>query len=105
MFDVDVVIVSRHKSTVEYLKTIFGNAEVVDHLTPEDIEKIKGKIVVGNLPIDMIAELLKNGNRFVLVTLNVPRELRGKELSLKEVKKYCKLYEIVDLKLSEFVVI
>ena len=97
-----VVIVSRHPATVKYLKNIWPEAEVVDHIT--DPGKYRNCLLVGNLPLPMVAELLRNGNRFVMVSLNVPKELRGKELGEEELKKYVKLYEITRLELSEFVI-
>lgn len=53
-FDVDslpVVIVSRHKGTVDILLERHGGADVLDAVTAEDI---KGKHVVGTLPPHLI---------------------------------------------------
>ena len=95
-----VVIVSRHKGTIDYLKKRYPNAEVVNHI--DDPKKFKDSLIIGNLPLHMVSEILRNGNRFVLLTLNVPQELRGKELGEEELKRYAKLYEIKELKLEEF---
>ena len=95
-----VVIVSRHESTIDYLKKRYPNAEVVNHI--DDPKKFKDSLIIGNLPINVIDTLLKNGNRFVLLALNIPQELRGKELGEEELKRYAKLYEIKELKLEEF---
>ena len=95
-----VVIVSRHESTIDYLKKRYPNAEVVNHI--DDPKKFKDSLIIGNLPLHMVSEILRNGNRFVLLTLNVPQELRGKELGEEELKRYAKLYEIKELKLEEF---
>jgi len=59
-------------------------------------------LIIGNLPINIISELLQNNNRFVLLALNVPPELRGKELNEEELKKYMKLYEVKKLEIEEF---
>lgn len=99
-----VLIVSRHKSTVELLMQMFqGRAEsirVTDHLN--DISEINEDLVVGNLPIEMIEQVLAAGKRFVLVSLNVPRELRGQELDIEQLKQYMKLKEIKELKIEDF---
>ncbi len=95
-----VVIVSRHEGTISLLKKRFPDAEVVSHLS--DPAAYKDCLIIGNLPIHMIAELLQNNNRFVLVALNVPPELRGKELNEEELKKYMKLYEVKKLEIEEF---
>jgi len=96
-----VVIVSRHEGTISLLKKRFPDAEVVGHLS--DPATYKDCLIIGNLPINMIAELLQNNNRFVLVALNVPPELRGKELNEEELKKYMKLYEVKKLEIEEFI--
>jgi len=95
-----VVIVSRHKGTIDYLKKRYPNAEVVNHI--DDPKKFKDSLIIGNLPLHMVSEVLKNGNRFVMVSLDIPRELRGKELNESELKEYIKLYEIKKLELEEF---
>jgi len=95
-----VVIVSRHEGTIDYLKKRYPNAEVVNHI--DDPKKFKDSLIIGNLPINIIDTLLKNGNRFVLLTLNVPQELRGKELGEEELKRYAKFYEVRKLELEEF---
>ena len=95
-----VVIVSRHKGTIDYLKKRYPNAEVVNHI--DDPKKFKDSLIIGNLPLHMVSEVLKNRNRFVMVSLDIPRELRGKELNESELKEYIKLYEIKKLELEEF---
>ena len=95
-----VVIVSRHEATINLLKSKYPDAEVVNHIS--NPAEYSNCLIIGNLPINMIADLIKNGNRFVLVALNVPPELRGKELGEEELKKYMKLYEIKSLELEEF---
>jgi len=95
-----VVIVSRHEATVNYLKKRFPNADVISHMS--DPSEYRNCLIIGNLPINVIDTLLKNGNRFVMVSLDIPKELRGKELNEEELKKYMKLYEIKELKLEEF---
>ena len=95
-----VVIVSRHEATVNYLKKRFPDAEVVGHLS--DPVAYKDCLIIGNLPIHMIAELLQNNNRFVLVALNVPPEMRGKELREEKLKKFAKFIEIKKIEIEEF---
>ena len=95
-----VVIVSRHPGTIEYLKRFYPEAEVINHMTENNIPE--NALVIGNLPIEMIAKVLEKGNRFVSVVLNVPAELRGKELEEEELKKYMRLIEIKELKIEEF---
>jgi len=98
----EIVIVSRHPATIEFLKEKLPNAKVIEHLNgPDDISF--GALVFGNLPLHMVEQLLQKGCRFIMVSLNIPRELRGKELSREELEKYIELYEIRRLKLEKFI--
>lgn len=80
------VIVTRHKALVEYLVTrgiVGSDVPVIAHATPEDI---KGRHVYGVLPLS----LAKLAGAITEIPLHLPPELRGKELSLEQVKKYSK---------------
>ena len=72
------VIVTRHPALVEFLKELGVEGEVVSHATEETV---RGKHVFGVLPMRLAAE----AGKFTEVTLLVPPELRGKELTLEEV--------------------
>jgi len=102
-----VYIVSRHASTVEVLRELFkdSNTEVIvrDHIN--DINEIEdNSIVIGNMPLELMSQLKNNKNCTVfIVSLNIPRELRGKELSKEELLKYMKIYEVTKIKLTEYI--
>jgi len=103
VFGKNIVVVSRHKGTIDYLKSKLGDVQVIEHLT--SVEQIpKNSVVIGNLPINMIEEVIKRGNEFILVTLDIPKELRGKDLDVNEVKKYVKFYKVKKLELEEVVI-
>jgi putative CRISPR-associated protein (TIGR02620 family) len=78
------LIVTRHPGLVEYLREIGladASTEVVSHAS---IETVAGKNVCGVLPhsLSCLCET------FTEVPLALPAELRGKELSLEEVRQY-----------------
>lgn len=79
------IVVTRHEALVSYLKEIEvikdGEFQLITHATPKDIE---GKDVIGVLPI-ALASLC---NSITEVPLNIPLELRGKELSIEDIRKY-----------------
>jgi hypothetical protein len=78
------LIVTRHPGLVEYLREIElagTSTEVVSHASPETVA---GKNVCGVLPHSLSC-LTKT---FTEVPLALPAELRGKELSLEEVRQY-----------------
>jgi len=98
-------IISRHKATQEFLTELLGkwedNVIILEHL--DDIKQIPLMAkVAGNLPINMIAELVnKRRCTFYYVSLEVPKELRGKELDFETLKKYAKIYKITHISLEQ----
>lgn len=80
------LVVTRHQVLLDYLvkKGLVDNdVDVVIHATADDV---KGKKVIGVLPYSLacLTEM------FAEVTLELPLELRGKELSLEDVEKHAK---------------
>ena len=78
------LIVTRHPALIDYLHEIGladSSTEVVDHATPETV---MGKNVCGVLPhsLSCLCE------RFTEVPLSLPVDLRGKELTLEQVRHY-----------------
>ena len=76
------IVVTRYKGLVDYLlelKLIEEKTKVLAHAQPEDI---KGKHVLGVLPLWLSCHAAK----ITEIQLRLPAEKRGKELSLEEVK-------------------
>jgi len=81
--EIDIVI-TRHQGLVDYLRQegiIDENTQIVAHATPE---LIKDKNVLGVLPHSLSCLC----RTFTEIPLNLPQELRGKELSSNDVRKY-----------------
>lgn len=72
------VIVTRHTALVDFLREQGIEGDVVSHASEETV---KGKHVFGVLPMRLAALC----GRFTEVTLQIPAELRGKELSLQDI--------------------
>lgn len=53
--------------------------ELVDHLEVERIQP--GDTVIGSLPVNLAAQVCARGGRYLHLTLELPPELRGRELS------------------------
>lgn len=78
------LVVTRHPGLVEHLRNsglIGADAEVLEHAEAKDVEY---RHVIGVLPHNLSCLTLS----FTEVPLNLPAEMRGKELSAEEVKKY-----------------
>ena len=74
------LVVTRHAGAVEWLQNYgFADCEVVNHFTPEMIKA--GDVVVGILPLNLVAEVNLKGGRFFALDLVVPAELRGIEMT------------------------
>lgn len=82
--DVRPVVVTRHPALVEYLTelgVVPAGTEVVTHATAE---QVRGRHVFGVLPLHLAAEAAS----VTEVTLHVPAELRGVELTLEQVRQF-----------------
>lgn len=86
----ETVIVTRHKTFVEYLEEINlvpKDAEIIDHV--EDENQVKGKHVVGILPFHLAAA----AEYITVVPLNLSLRQRkmekdtGEELPIEEIRK------------------
>ncbi len=60
--------------------------ETLSHL---DIERIEpGDIVIGTLPVHLAAQVCERGARYRHLTLAIPPEARGRELSAGELEAF-----------------
>jgi len=78
------LIVTRHPALVDYLREnglANSTTEVIAHASPD---AVRGKHVCGVLPHSLSC-LTKS---FTEVPLYLPAELRGKELTLEQVRQY-----------------
>jgi len=59
--------------------------ELVDHL---EVERIRsGDTVIGSLPVNLAAEVCARGGHYLHLTLELPAELRGKELTAADMRR------------------
>jgi CRISPR-associated protein Csx16 len=78
--------VTRHKGAAEWIRARFPNVEVVDHLTPEQVGP--GDIVIGTLPVNLAAAVIAQGADFQHLSLDLPAEARGRELTAEIMDQY-----------------
>ena len=96
------VLVTRHKALMDYFKQIgVSFDELYTHIEADQAEKLlKGKTVVGVLPhyLSCLA------SEYTELSLDIPKELRGKELSIEQIaqcKPKLKTYKVYDSKKLE----
>ena len=79
--------VTRHPGAVEWAaRQGLAVDRQVAHLDVADIQP--GDIVIGILPIHLAAEVCARGARFYNLSLDVPPEARGRELSADDLERY-----------------
>lgn len=76
--------VSRHQASIDWMKQ--QSIQVDQWLTHLDDEtKLKsGDRVIGTLPIQIVERLCKNSVEYIHLSINIPAEWRGLELSPKQ---------------------
>lgn len=78
------IIVTRHAALIEFLREELGiTGEVIPHATEEAVEDRR---VIGVLPLHLAAA----AESITTVDLDIPAELRGKELTLEQLKQHYK---------------
>ena len=83
-------VVTRHQGAVQWLADRgFEEAVVVSHWTPEHVASLApGDQVVGVLPLQMVAEVCEHGAHFWNLSIQVPSERRGDELSAEDMESF-----------------
>ncbi|NIU02079.1 MAG: hypothetical protein GWN01_14560 [Nitrosopumilaceae archaeon] len=80
-----MIVITRHKALVEYLREIGlvdDETEIIQHC--DNPEVIKGKTVIGPVPLHLAAL----ARSIINIPLNIPKELRGQELTLEQVREF-----------------
>lgn len=80
------IIVSRHPATVDLLTKKLTHIDRIEKTLPLNDLK-KGDCIYGNLTAHLIAQVNQKGARYFHVLLNLPLELRGKELNAEDLEK------------------
>jgi len=58
--------------------------DVIDHLDPTRIEP--GDTVIGSLPVNLAAAVCDRGGRYLHLSLDLPADLRGRELTVEQMR-------------------
>ncbi len=77
--------VSRHPGARDWaMDRSLEYDRLVTHLEPSEVAA--GDVVIGTLPVNLAAEISAQGATYVHLSLRLPPELRGIELSADELK-------------------
>ena len=92
-----IYLVSRHQGAVDWMRHMGHHYD--EHLTHlANYEALSaGDVVVGSLPINIVADLADHSVTYWHLSLYIPEQLRGVELSAEQLST-------LDAKLEEYVV-
>ncbi len=80
-----VYFVSRHPGAKDWAaEEGIAVDQVIDHLEIDRVDP--GDVVIGSLPVNLAAEVCARGGRYLHLSLELPFELRGKELTATEMR-------------------
>jgi CRISPR-associated protein Csx16 len=71
--------ITRHAGAKEWAEQQGFNAEIIEHFMPEIVME-DGDIILGTLPIPIVARVCELGGRYFHLVLDIPAELRGVEM-------------------------
>jgi CRISPR-associated protein Csx16 len=78
--------VSRHPGAIQWAKQQkLAVDRWVAHLNPDEVAA--GDTVVGTLPVNLAAEVCRRGGRYLHLSLELPADWRGRELSAAELSE------------------
>ena len=81
------LFISRHPGALDWAA---GEGIIVDaaiaHLDPDTVQP--GDVVIGTLPIHLAARVCRRGGRYLHLSLELPPEWRGRELSAADLRRF-----------------
>ena len=78
--------VTRHAGALDWAKLQGIEAEHILHLDPSLIKP--GDKILGTVPVSVAAEICARGGRYFHLSLNIPSDARGRELSALDLDNY-----------------
>lgn len=79
--------ISRHAGAKEWAAQQYLHVDrVVEHLDPAMIAA--GDTVIGSLPVNLAAEVCMHGARYLHLSINLPANMRGKELAAADMAAF-----------------
>ncbi len=79
--------ISRHAGAVAWAQS--QGFQVDQQLAHFDVNRVQaGDVILGTLPVNLIAEVNARGGRYFHLTLDLPAELRGQELTAELMQRY-----------------
>ena len=81
------LFVSRHPGALDWAAEEGVTVDVLlAHLDPETIQP--GDVVIGTLPIHLAARVCERGGRYLHLSLELPPDWRGRELTAADLRRF-----------------
>lgn len=81
------LLITRHPGAIEWTRRQGIAADrQIDHLDPAAIHP--GDVVIGTLPVNLAAQVCARGGRFFNLSLDLPAEARGRELTADDLERF-----------------
>lgn len=81
------LFISRHPGALEWAAGEgFAVDRMIAHLDPDTIQP--GDVVIGTLPVNLAARVCAHGGRYLHLSLELPLEWRGRELSAADLRRF-----------------
>ena len=78
--------VTRHPGAVAWADRRGLKAVKIEHLEPSDVAA--GDIVMGTLPVHIVADIQCRGSRYLHLEMDVPPAWRGRDLSADDMDRF-----------------
>lgn len=79
--------ISRHPGAIAWAEQEGFHVDIqLMHFEPETVKR--DDVVLGTLPVNLIADVNAQGGRYFHLALDLPSDQRGKELSADEMRAY-----------------
>jgi len=79
--------ITRHPGAKQWAKQQGIKVDIQPtHFDPEQTQA--GDTIIGTLPVNLIAKVCERGGRYLHLSLDLPAEARGKELTPEDMNQY-----------------
>ncbi len=80
-----IYFVSRHPGAVEWARRRGLDVDRLEtHFDPAMVRQ--GDTVIGTLPVHLVADVCEHGGRYLHLSIDLPLEWRGRELSVEDME-------------------
>lgn len=80
-----IYFVSRHPGAVAWAAQ--EGIEVDEQVTHLNTDVVRsGDVVIGSLPVHLVAEVCEHGGRYLHLSMEMPQEMRGKEITADDMR-------------------